>query len=375
MNRRRFLELMAASSAALAAGARPGGQADDVPSVVGVGDVRTPRFYRYDLGFSAPRRLHEMAADAGGSLWCSPLDGRLVRYATATGKVDIVDLDRLTGQTWAGKHLFPVAYGPEIYLCSPAMPDLWVYEPAAGTARSYAPPYPNARIHGGFPIGAHVYFYDIGDGSVTKWNPREHRGTRTACPYRLSGPLIMTFADAERQEIWGSTDGGNDLVRFDTATDRWTGHWHAPDADSRPTPAMAVTGNTMYLKDHLKGRLLTFDMREARWGRAIPIPGFRDWFGWVGGGHLHDGFFYFSHSTWTGGTGSIDGAPHHFIDAWSVFDPATSRFSRLRMPAAAGEAFIASKGGVLGGELYITAVNAREPRNAIVVRSSRVRTP
>jgi len=81
---------------------------------------------------------------------------------------------------------------------------------------------------------------------------------------------------------------------------------------------------------------------------------------------------YMCHSTWTGGTTSIDGEPHHFIGPWSVFDPQAKKFSRLDIPTRDGEVLSYLQSdycATYDNGLYILAVNRKAPRNAIVFRT------
>ena len=365
MNRRNFL---AAAAGAVVCGQRRAYAADELLTATGQGDVRTPTFHRHDVG-TAPGRFHEPSGDDDGNLWTSPLDGNLWRYHTPTGKVEIVDLKGITRREWKGLHLWPVAHGREVYLCCPSLHQLWVYELETKHAQAYDLPHEKPQIFGGFSVPPFVWLFDTRSSGVVKWNPTTHTGTHFPCPYPLSGTLFMTFADNPRQEIWGSTYLGNDLVRFDMRTSQWTGHWKSPVDKATPTPANAAFGDTLYLSDHLNGRLMPFNMRTGEWGETIPIPGYRKWFGYVSGGWVFRGLVYMCHSTWTGGNDSIDGRPHHFIGSWTVFDPKTKTFSRLDIPARDGESFMSDYAVAVGGELYLLAVNMHAPYNAVILRS------
>jgi hypothetical protein len=377
VNRRDFLS--GATGTIVSRHISPASEAEQLRTT-GQGPVKTPIFYRHDLG-TAPGRLHEPSADDEGNLWTSPLDGTLWRYHTPSGHLEILNLRELTGIEWRGLHLWPVAHGREVYLCCPTLQELWVLDRDTNQARQYPLPPENPQVYGGFAIPGwrSIYFYPaplVGHKSspaVLKWDPRTHQYSYYPCPYTLSGELYMTFADRRRKEIWGSTYVGNDLVRFDAATDEWTGHWKSPLDRATPTPANAVFGDTLYVSDHLNGRLVPFDASRGSWGKPVAIPGYREWFGYVGGGVVHRGLIYLCHSTWTGGTGSIDGKPHHFIGSWSVFDPKTSQFSRLDTPIRAGESvasFQADYGLVVGGELLMLAVSMTPPQTAVILRSA-----
>ena len=84
----------------------------------GKGEVQTPTFHRHDIG-TAPGRLHEPSVDDDGNIWTSPLDGILWQYHAPTGSLDRFDLAQITGRKWAGLHLWPIATGKQILLCTP----------------------------------------------------------------------------------------------------------------------------------------------------------------------------------------------------------------------------------------------------------------
>jgi hypothetical protein len=365
MDRRSFFYVVAGVVVGSNWGAAAGGE---LLTTTGRGDVKTPTFYRHDIG-TAPDRFHEPSADEDGNLWTSPLDGSLWRYHTPTGKVEIFDLQRITGRPWNGLHLWPVAHGSEVYLCCPSLPQLWVYEQKKKEVKKYDLPHTDPQIYGGFSVPPWIYFYDTRSMGVVKWDPRTHTGKHYPCPYRLSGTLYMTFADTQRMEIWGSTYAGNDLVRFDITADRWTGHWKFPGNKATLTPANALFGDTLYVSDHLNGRLLSFNVKTGDWGEVIPIPGYREWFGYVSGGWVFRDLIYLCHSTWTGGNNSLDGQPHHFLGSWTVFDPKTKKFSRLDIPDRQGESFMSDYALTVRGELYLLAVNRYTPHNAVILRS------
>jgi streptogramin lyase len=370
MDRRRFLQT---ATCALSAGPRNQAAAADPLTATGQGEVETPRFYRHDIG-TAPGRMHEPTAGTDGNVWTSPLDGNLWRYQTQTGAVEIFNLKSLTGRSWTGLHLWPIAHGDDVHLCTPSLLELWVYHRARKVVKQYAFPHEKPAVYGGFVVPGwdHIYFYDTAHASVLKWDPKTRTGRNFPCPYRLTGTLYMTFADQDRHEVWGSTYTGNDLVRFDTKRDLWTGHFRCPLAKATPTPGAKVFGDTLYVSDHLNGRVVPLNVRTQAWGEPIPVPGYREWFGYLSGGWYFRGTLYFCHSTWTGGNSSLDGEPHHFLGSWTVFDPATKRFSRLDIPTRPGETLkylMSDYCATFAEDLFILAVNRQAPHTVIVLRS------
>ena len=343
------------------------------------GEVRGPVFFRHDVG-PTPGRLHEPSADTRGNLWTTPIvDWTLWRYATATGELERIRLTELKpDEEWTG-HLWPVAYGSEVYLCLPDKDYLLVYDQDRRVLTKYPSPVGAEHIYGGFasPRRERIYFYTCGSegvgGAVIEWDPVQHSGGVFACPYMLSGNLYMTFLDDDRGEIWGSTYTGNDLVRFDVKAQQWTGHWKCPYPDATPTPSNEVVDGRLYVADHLNGRIIPFRVATGVWEEPIAVPGYREWFGYISGGWYYRGLFYFAHSTWTGGTNSLDGQPHHFLGTLTVFDPRRRAFSRLDIPARPGEGFMCDYLLEIGGEFFLLAANRQPPLNAVVLRTSRPR--
>ncbi|MBI3920361.1 MAG: hypothetical protein HY318_02995, partial [Armatimonadetes bacterium] len=264
------------------------------------------------------------------------------------------------------------AHGHEVHLCCPSLPRLWVYESDTKQVKQYDFPHANPEVYGGFAAKGSpwIYFYDTRAPGILKWNATSHSGTFHPCPYTLSGTLYMTFLGGKRKEIWGSTYTGNDLVRFDLRVDQWTGQWKCPLEKATPTPADEVFGDTLYLSDHLNGRLVPFNAKTGKWGEPIALPGYGEWFGYVSGGWVHRGLIYCCHSTWVGGNDSIDGKPHHFLGTWTVFDPKTGKLSRLDFPVQGSEDFMSDYAATVKGQLYLLAVNSNPPYNAVILSTS-----
>ena len=136
-----------------------------------------------------------------------------------------------------------------------------------------------------------------------------------------------------------------------------------------------VFGDILYVSDHLNGRMVSLNVESGVWDEPIPVPGYRQWFGYQSGGWHFRGKLYMCHSTWMGDTDSLDGEPHHFIATWTVFDPDTHRFSQLEIPTRCGEVskYLMSDYCVsFEDDLYILAVNAKPPQHAIIFCSKPV---
>lgn len=377
-DRRRFLQKSMVAAAAPGALNRTADALACAPegkvlTARGVGDVSTPTFFRCDIG-QASGRMHEPTAGTDGNIWTSPLDGKLWQYDTRSSTAHIHDLRQLTGREWKGLHLWPVSRGSLVYLCTPRLPLLYVWDRERKRVTTHRFPHARPSVYGGFvePSWRHVYFYDTRHASVLKWDPRTQSGENYPCPYKLSGTLYMTFIEPDRNEIWGSTYTGNDIARFDTSTNKWTAHYKCPLQGATPTAGGKVFGDTLYVSDHLGGRIFPLNANTGVWGKPIPVPGYRKWFGYISGGWHFRGKLYMCHSTWTGGTKSIDGAPYHFLGSWTVFDPQTRKFSRLDIPTRQGEQreyLMSDYCAVADGCLFLLAVNKKPPRTVIVLQS------
>lgn len=341
----------------------------------GRGDVATPRFFRHDIG-TAPNRLHEPSVSPDGNMWTSPLDGVLWRYHCPSGDTEQIDLKTLTGRSWRGLHLWPVAHGKQVLLCTPGLPRLWVWHRDTGRVTQHRFPHDRPAVYGGhtLPGSNTILLYDTKHSAVLLWDTVSQSGELFPCPYKLSAKLYMMFADPQRGTYWGSTWLGNDIVRFDLKQRRWTGHFrHDSSNASTIVGGRLFDGKTVYVSNMFQGQLLPLDTSTGKWGEPITVPGFRKWFGYLSGGFLFGDHLYFDHSTWTGDNTSIDGQPHHFIGSWTIFEPATRKFSRLDFPTRPGEtlADLQSDYAVtFRNNLFLVAVNRRSPRTAVVLRSS-----
>jgi len=341
----------------------------------GRGDVVTPRFFRHDIG-SAPNRLHEPSVGPDGNMWTSPLNGTLWRYHCPSGDTEKIDLKTLTGRTWRGLHLWPLAHGRQVLLCTPGLPRLWVWHRDTGTVTQHRFPHERPAVYGGhtIPDSNTVLLYDTRHSAVLLWDAVSHTGELFPCPYKLSAKLYMMFVDPHQPTYWGSTWNGNDIVRFDLKQRRWTGHFrHESATASTIVGGRLFDSKTLYVSNMFGGQLIPLDTRTGQWGNPIAVPGFRKWFGYLSGAFLFGDHLYFDHSTWTGGNGSIDGKPHHFIGSWTVFDPRTRHFSRLDFPTRPGERLSdlqSDYAATYRDNLFLVAVNRQAPRTAIVLRST-----
>ncbi|MBQ15908.1 MAG: hypothetical protein CMJ65_02160 [Planctomycetaceae bacterium] len=341
----------------------------------GIGDVTTPRFVRHDIG-TAPSRLHEPSVGSDGNMWTSPLDGVLWRYHCPSGETERIDLKKLTGQSWRGLHLWPIAHGSQVLLCTPGRPRLWVWHRDTGRVTQHRFPHERPAVYGGhaLPESNTILLYDTRHSAVLLWDVTRHSGELFPCPYKLRAELYMMFADPSRSTYWGSTWNGNDIVRFDLKQRRWTGHFRHPSPTARTVVGGRLfDGKTLYISNMFQGQIVPLDTITGQWGKPIPVPGHGKWFGYLSGGVLFGDHLYFDHSTWTGGKGSIDGKPHHFIGSWTVFDPAARKFSRLDFPTRPGEqlSHLQSDYAVAYRDnLFLVAVNRQAPRTAIVLRST-----
>jgi hypothetical protein len=131
------------------------------------------------------------------------------------------------------------------------------------------------------------------------------------------------------------------LVRFDLTKQAFDAI--IPGAE----PGLEITGvnpvgESVYCADRFTGRLFPFNLVRRKWGKAIPVPGYRKVFGFLGMGTTFRGLALYCLSMYKGtmkwdfnknvylSTGDenigIDGKPHHFLNRFLVYDPAAEEF-------------------------------------------------
>jgi len=270
-----------------------------------------------------------MSMDNDGFLWFGSMHRKIYRYDPRTGTVEETKLpfDSSTCQT--------LCVGRKVYLLGQTYPKLMIYDRQAKTFSEAAFPTAKPDVwYGTDPNdGKHLYLFDRGTAGVIKWDTSTDTGTLIPYPYPTPKPSSGRYV-AQDGAIWCAVwdfTGGQYIplgfARLDVTKDVFTGWFPFPkdDADNKPfTDAEA----TLFYPHTLKGLLIPFDLKAQRWCQSIAVPEYGKRFGFIGLGTTHEGRWYFSISTYNGGTATgCDGKPYHFCNGLLEFDPKTGQFA------------------------------------------------
>lgn len=148
------------------------------------------------------------------------------------------------------------------------------------------------------------------------------------------------------------------LIRFDPARNQFVDEIPCPRTDASLGGCIFHDG-MLYSADSPRGVFYSLNVQTGVWQEPIPVPGYGEVFGFIGGSASHQGKGYFALSTYRypsridPATGKIitvdpatgeavspeiaaigcDGKPHRFIGRQLVFDPAAQAFDFLDAPA------------------------------------------
>jgi hypothetical protein len=318
-----------------------------------------PVFHTVSLPVQSPRLLG-MSMDEDGFIWVGSTHRTVYCYDPRTGFMEEIRLpyDSSTSQT--------ICVGRKVYLLGQTYPKLMIYDRRAREFREVAFPTTQPDVWYGTEAvdGKHLYLFDRGSAGVIKWDAITDTGTSIAFPYELPSPTSGRYTAADGAvwcNLWDLADGQYvplGLARLDATTDKFTGWFPFPKADSELAP-FANPETTVFYPYTLKGKLVPFDWRERRWCQAIDVPDFGRRFGFIGGGTAYDGRWYFSISTYNGTATGCDGKPYHFCNGLLQFDPQTRRFAFPSVDVD-GAYFQVAYTLSAGGHLFATGNNIRE---------------
>jgi len=279
------------------------------------------------LSVKSPRLLG-MSMDDDGDIWLGSTHRIIYRYTPRTGAVEGVKLpfDSSTSQT--------ICVGKKVYLLGQSYPKLMIYDRAAKKFSEAAFPTAKPDVWYGTEAvdGRHLYLFDRGTTGVIKWDTATDTAKVIAYPYKTHMPSWGRFVAKDKAiwcAVWDFTGGQYiplGIARLDVKRDAFTGWFPFPkeDADNKPfTDAEA----TLFYPHTLKGKLVPFDLKEQRWCKPIAVPEYGKRFGFIGGGTIHAGRWYFSISTYNGSATGCDGKPYHFCNGLLEFDPQTGKFA------------------------------------------------
>lgn len=279
------------------------------------------------LSSKSPRLLG-MSMDDEGFIWLGSTHRIIYRYDPRTGTADEIKLpfNSSTSQT--------LCVGKKVYLLGQSWPKLMIYDRTAKKFSEAAYPTAKPDVWYGTDVGdgRHFYLFDRGSTGVIKWDTTTDTGKVIPYPYKTVLPSSGQFVASDGAiwcAVWDFTGGKYipvGVARLDIKKDAFTGWAPFPkdDAVSKPfTDAKA----TLFYPRTLEGKLVPFDIKEQRWCKPIAVPEYGTRFGFIGGGTLHDGRWYFAISTYNGTATGCDDKPYHFCNSLLEYDPKTSKFA------------------------------------------------
>jgi hypothetical protein len=318
-----------------------------------------PEMYSVPLPVSAPRLLG-MSMDDDGFIWLGSTNRAIWRYDPRTGAIEEVKLpfDSSTSQT--------ICVGEKVYLLGQKYPKLMCYDRQSRSFSELAYPTATPDVWYGTELvdDRYLYLFDRGTTGVIKWDTQTDAGTVIHYDFDTPMPSSGTYVAEDGAVwcgVWDIADGQyipRGLARLDAATNQFTDWRPFPSLDAVDPPVVNHE-TTIYYPYTLKGKLVPFDWKARRWRRMVDAPGFGERFGFIGGGKLFQGRWYFPISTYNGTPIGVDGKPHHFCNGPMAYDPATGEFS---FPTLDGKDayYQVSYHLVAGGHFFATGNNIRQ---------------
>lgn len=305
-------------------------------------------------------RLLAMSRDDDGFIWTGSIHQAIHRYDPRTGNVDTVPLPvKATANAC-------ICLGKKVYILGQSYPRLLVYDRSVRGFRQFDYPSDKPNVWYGTEAihGRYLYLFDRQSAGVIKWDTVSDTGKAIPWPYQSPLPGSGRY-EANDKALWCQSwnySGGQyvpvGLARLDVTKDAFTDWLPFPKDDTLLQPFTNVK-TTFFLPQTLQGKIVPFDFQEKRWCRFVSVPRFGELFGFLGGGTVHQGRYYFSLSTYNGTDKGCDGQPYHFCNAVLEFDPQTRRFEFLTLEAKDAYYQIAYLLSA-GGELFATGNNIRE---------------
>ena len=343
--------------------------------------VRLPKLYRVPLGMQTGR-LHEMEPGYDGGrlwFWAGSIGATLLEYdprSGATTRHPLINVPHPEDSETLGRHFYPVRKAGKIYLADLRQPTnfLPVYDPNSRRVTFHRLPGTKEGdrmyIYKGHisSSGPFLYLFPKDPPGVIQWDTRTDTGRLFRFPYGAEGPLSGQLT-ADGKTLWCSLSTSQAMARFDVAAGEWTGHWPCPLDKARPSSA-GIIGDVYYAPDLDEPRVLRFDTANESWLEEVKTPGYRSYFGILGGGFIYQQQMFCAMSTYKGyyppgGPIGIDGKPHHFLDRWLCYDPRSRRFAHLVCETGDRAYWITCYAVVMGPHLYMTAFNAMQADGSI----------
>jgi hypothetical protein len=288
--------------------------------------------------------------DPEGRIWFG--SSKFFCYDPGLGTTKMLDNTPLEGKPYSTC----LCQGEKVYVLTQKSPLLYVYNQRTRAYATHQLPDAESNIWFGarVPGDPRLYLYVRNRSKLVVWDTEVDRGHEI--PYPESMDLWSGFYVKDDNALYSFTIDAKPcrLVRFDLARQKFDTIIPGPEPGCEITGVNPV-GQSVYCADRFTGRLFPFDFVRRKWGAAIPVPGYKKVFGFIGMGTTFNGLALYCLSTYKGtmkwdfnsnkylSTGDenigIDGRPHHFINRYLVYDPGAGEFGFLEAPEEKGKRY------------------------------------
>ncbi len=310
-------------------------------------------------------RVYGMDDDADGAIWFTGSHPKLHRYWPQTGDIDTVPIPEDHGGSQC------LCTSGKVYILPQTNAKLTVYHTEAERVEQVDKPFPEANLwygHSDKQRGL-LYLLESARPALVVWDTDAEKGEVLAYPDQGELPDVSEGDWPERLEIFSAARQDGDGWRrlyFDPDAHRFV----AEDTEEIP-PARPGGDAERYLVSYKDGRVTRLD-RETGESHERDVPGWKEDFGFIGGGVWYQGWQLNNLSTYDAGfqyderTGKyiqvkedpysgVDGHPYHFMDRFLAYHPESDTFDLLAAGPFAGRYPQLCYNKVSRDHLYITA--------------------
>ncbi len=311
-------------------------------------------------------RVYGIDDDDCGALWFTGSLPALHRYLPEKGLIETFPIPEKHGGSQC------LCAGGKVYVLPQTNEKLTVLDVAEERVCQVDKPFPKANLWYGHADRARnvLYMPERSRPCLVVWDVESDRGEVITYPEPGLLPPIMEVDWPERLEVFGvpGSDGLQRRVYYDPEGRRFL----AEDAQRIP-PSRPGQRAERYIVNYMEGRLSRLDRQTGdTYERAV--PGWKEDFGFIGGGVFYQGWQLNNLSTYDSGfrydeeTGAyiqqkddpytgVDGFPYHFMDRFIAYHPETDTFDQL-IPEVSQQRYPQLCYNKLAdGHLYITANN------------------
>ncbi len=324
---------------------------------------RLPELYSVWVG-AKNTRVYGIDDDHEGSLWFTGSLNLLHRYWPANGDIETREIPEKHGGSQC------LCAGDKVYVLPQTNEKITVCDVAEGRVYQVDKPFPEANLWYGHSDKERnvLYLPERARHCLVVWDVASDTSQTLTYPGVGELPSIRTVDWSERLEVFSvpSGDGGwGHRVYYDPEEERFIAE------DNEEIPPGFGESASRYIVNYKDGRVIRID-RESGEVLERDVPGWREEFGFIGGGVFYDGWQLNNLSTYDASfrydekTGNyiqlkedphkgVDGHPYHFMDRFIGYHPATDTFDFLIPDVPDGKYPQLCYNKISDGDLFITA--------------------